>query len=536
VIPMPESLSPDQVDALLRAAPPGAAVHLVGAGGCGVSGLGHLLLDLGFRVTGSDLVSNDETQQLVARGAQVGCGHLAEWVAAARPVVLGYSSAVGPDNPELQAAVQMGVPVVRRAVLLAALLHRQAGICVAGMHGKTTTTAWLALALQNMGLPVSWAVGGQVPQLVRAAAFSSPHVARPKPLFVIEADESDGTLGLFQPEHTILLNVDAEHLDHYTGIESVCSDFGRFANRTHGLKVYCRDDHHLERLLAGQAGSVSFGFHRQADYQVRTEERSPTQSSEQRFAIWHHGEKLGGFTTRLIGQKNLSNAGGVIALLHQLGCAPSDIARAMAPFRGVARRQQLLHADARLQVYDDYGHHPSEIRATLQAFRSLRPGRLLVAFQPHRYTRTRHLLHEFATAFQGADLLWLTDIYPASEPAIPGVSGAVLAAAVRAHGQAVEYVPTLQELGQAVLSTARAGDLVLFLGAGDITQVAHQVARQLQAESAPPRVGSAAADTSAPSPQAGQPAARKMGDGPGAAAARTNSLLGIEGLIEVARA
>ena len=484
-------LTSEQVDALLTAAGSGSVVHLVGAGGCGMSGLGHLLLDLGHRVTGSDVVTGEEVRQLQARGADIHCAHSSELVQASQPVLVVFTSAVRHDNVELQAARELNIPVVRRATLLAALLRRQHGICVAGMHGKTTTSSLLAFALENLGSQPSFAIGALVPQLSRHARFSLS-----APYFVIEADESDGTLRQFHPEHVILLNVDAEHLDFYEGIESVCREFTCFAAQARGLKVYCCDDANLSCALDAQPGAVSFGFHPMSDYRVETLAPLPS-SLATSFTIWHRGAKLGDFTTLLIGEKNLSNAAAVIALLHQLGHAPADIGRAIASFCGAARRQQLLYADGRVRIYDDYGHHPNEIRATLRTFKQLGARRLLVAFQPHRFTRTQLLLQEFATCFADADELWLTEIYPASEPPIPGVSSAVMAQVICAQGQPVHYVPELKDLGATVMKAVQPGDLVLFLGAGDTTKVAQEAAAQCRTGvvSAPPSSRTSSLDT-----------------------------------------
>ncbi len=464
-------LQPGPVSTLLEAAGPGAVVHLIGAAGCGMSGLGHLLLDLGHRVTGSDLQANEETAQLQARGAEIFSGHAAAQIKSAPPVLVVYSSAIRTNNPELRAALKMKIPVVRRAVLLAALLQRQRGICVAGMHGKTTTSALLAFALEQLGAQPSYAIGALVPQLARHARFT-PHSALRIPHFVIEADESDGSLREFTPQHAIVLNVDEEHLDFYENLDAICCEFAHFAAQTTGHLVFCADDPRLAELFTTRPGAISYGFHPLAAYRIESKAAGA-------FEIWHVGQKLGDFTTALIGEKNLSNCAAVIALLHQLGFAPEKIAAAIAPFRGAARRQQELFSDARVRVFDDYGHHPNEIRATLQAFRQLGARRLLVAFQPHRFTRTQHLLNEFAACFDGADRLWLTEVYAASEPEIPGINSAVLAEAIRARGLAVEYVPALDALGAAVRAALQPGDLVLFLGAGDITKVAHELAAEL---------------------------------------------------------
>ena len=493
-------LNSEQVDALLAAAGTSATVYLIGAGGCGMSGLGHLLLDLRFAVAGSDLMENDDVRLLRLRGAQIRSGHVAAQIAAARPVLVVYSSAIRMDNPELVAAQQLQIPIVRRAVLLAALLRRQRGICVAGMHGKTTTTALLAFALEQLHAEPSFAVGAAVPQLARHARFSEaetiasersapaagrnlPPAARPGGWFVVEADESDGTLREFQPEHAIILNVDEEHLDYYANFEAICDEFQRFADQTSGRVIYCADDPQLVAQFARRPKAVSYGFNPLANYRI--EPSSGGVASPSRFEIWRNDENLGGFAIQLLGEKNISNAAAVITLLHELGYVAADIARAIAPFQGAARRQQELFRDERYRLFDDYGHHPREISATLHALKAL-AGRLLVAFQPHRFTRTQHLLGQFATCFAEADQLWVTDVYAASEAEIPGVNGAVLAAAIRSH-QPVEYVSEAVQLPAAMRAAMQPGDLVLFLGAGDITLAAHQLAAQLSKEMSDPR-------------------------------------------------
>ncbi len=461
------------VEEVLRGAAPGAVAYLVGAGGCGVSGLGHLLLDAGFRVAGSDLTLNQETRELEARGAVIHEGHAAKNVVEAKPFLMAWSSAIRPDNVELMEARKLGCPVVRRARVLSALMNRRRGICVAGMHGKTTTTAMLAFALEALGARPSYAIGSMVAQLSPHARFAGAEDG----WFVAETDESDGSLGCFTPEQAVLLNLDEEHLDHFPNMEAICKEFGDFARKTRGPVFYCADDARLVAMLGERADGVSYGFKAGARYRAFMGQSG--KRGETLFQVWQETQYLGEFRTRLAGEKNVSNATAVVAILHEMGYAPEKIAAAIAPFDGARRRQELLWHDGQTRVFDDYGHHPREIAATLAALKSAGSGRLLVAFQPHRYTRTQHLQEQFAECFGAADLLWITGIYAASENPISGVSGEALAEAVRQHGQAVQYAADLDALRRAVRQTMKPGDTVIFQGAGDITQAAHELAREL---------------------------------------------------------
>jgi len=496
--------TPQQVNALLDNVPRGSVVYLIAAGGCGMSGLGHLLLDLGFTVHGSDLVENDEVRQLRARGATIHLGHRADQLRAANPVLVVYSSAIRSDNLEVQAARELNLPIVRRAVLLAALMQRQSGVCVAGMHGKTTTTSLLVWALQKLGASPSYAIGSMVPQLARHAAFlecgdlsplshgatcrdavddksstqnSADKSAHAK-FFVVEADESDGTLREFRPTHSIILNVDEEHLDYFVNVQNICREFEQFTASTKECVVFCADDARVAEMMAKRPDAVSYGFNALAQYRIEIIDADS-------FAIWLRGEKLGEFTIQLRGEKNISNAAAVIAFLHQLGHGPDVIRDAIAEFRGAARRQQELFSNETIRIFDDYGHHPNEIRATLSALKPLGK-RLVVLFQPHRYTRTLNLMQHFAESFGDADHLFLTDVYAASEPEIAGANSAALATAICARGQKVEYVPLLKNLVAAVSAEIQRGDVILFLGAGDITQAAHQLANELRMQSTQP--------------------------------------------------
>lgn len=464
---------------LLDEAGAGAAVHLVGAGGCGVSALGHVLLDMGFRVSGSDLSMNEAMVQLRDRGAMMHEGHSSSHVFEAQPVCLVYSSAVPSENVELNAAAELGMPVVRRGEFLAAMMSRQRGVCVSGMHGKTTTTAMLAFVLDRLGCAPSYAVGALLPQMNPHGRWSVGEKTGSPPLFVAETDESDGTLGAFRPDHAIVLNVDDDHLDHFGEFEAVCEAFGRFGSRVRERLVYCGDDERLASLYSGHPTAVSYGFSESADYRVSSAAWLESARCWE-FSITAGARSWGPFRLGLIGRQNVSNAAAVVSLLLELDFDARMVSEALALFRGVMRRQQLVFANRHYRVFDDYGHHPTEIKATLRAFREAHSGRLLVAFQPHRYTRTHQLMNQFASSFRGADRLWLTDIYAASERAIPGVDGSRLAEAIRATGQPVDYRPTLEGVREAVRQEMKPGDLMLFLGAGDITQAAHELAADLE--------------------------------------------------------
>ena len=461
-------LSREQVEQWLATVQPNASVYLVGAGGCGMSGLAHLLLDLGLAVQGSDLRDHAGLRLLRERGAVLHEGHAPEQLRAAQPDLVVYSSAIRMDNPELALAQQLGIPLVRRAVLLAALAHQRRAVCVAGMHGKTTTTALLAYALEQLEAPAGFAVGAGVPQLGRSARMGADASA----WFSVEADESDGTLREFHPEQAIVLNIDEEHLDYFANFQAVCDEFMTFAEQTHGRLIFCADDACLLELFGGHARSVSYGFNPAADYHAEV-------LGSGRFSVECAGEALGEFSLKLWGEKNISNAVAVVAFLHANGFEADAIREALKGFQGADRRQQELFCDERFRIFDDYGHHPAEIEATLRAIRERCAGRLLVAFQPHRYSRTQHLLSEFAGCFGEADLLWITEVYAASEEPIADIHGQRLVEAIAATGQPAAFTATLDLLRNKVRQALKPGDVAVFLGAGDITQVAHALAKDL---------------------------------------------------------
>ena len=463
----------------------GAPVHLVGISGCGMACLGHLLLDRGFAVSGSDLAWNGFSRSLADRNAAIFQGHDAVRLSENRPELVIYSSAIPRDNSELAAARRLGIPTVRRAAFLASVLALQRSVCVAGMHGKTTTAALLAFALRDLGISTSYAAGGEAPQLPAPAAdvdgdFVNGNSDQECPWFVAEIDESDGGLRDFHPAELLLLNIDDEHLDYFVSVDRIRAEFESLADRTQGGSVFCADDGDLIEIFSNRSGAVSYGYHPLADYRIELEPFDYAQPAMERFGLWFRGRLVGRFTLQLAGRANVSNAAAAVVWLLRQGFGAKEIAAAVARFKGVRRRQEVLFSDSRFCVMDDYAHHPTEIRETIQAVRRRAPKRLVAVFQPHRYTRTERLMQQFASCFDDADRVWLTEIYSAREKPIPGVSGEALAAVMRESGRSLEWESSLDRLWQGVRGDLKSGDVVLFLGAGGITRSAHQLVSALR--------------------------------------------------------
>ncbi len=445
-------------------------VHLIGVAGSGMSGLAGLLLALGHRVSGSDKVDTTEVRRLQGEGLVFHCPHSAQIVQDAEIVV--YSSAVKKGNPAYDEAVRLGKPLIRRAEALASLMAIRRGILVAGMHGKTTTSSMAAHVLRAGGLRPCHYVGAEIPIL-----GTNAHWDQEGEYFVAEGDESDGTIALFEPEHTILLNIEEEHLDYYSDLAAIETVFRQLLDQTHGKIFYCIDDANTTRLCETRAHGVSFGSSCRADYRYETPHAHQFQS---RFAVFQRGERLGEVTLNVPGRHNVSNATSVIALAMELGVEFSTVVAALETFRGARRRFEFKHAGPRYAVVDDYGHHPSEIRATLETARACHGGRIVAMFQPHRFTRTQALCEEFGQAFGQADVVMVTDIYPASEMPIAGVSGQTVVDALHRHGhQNAFFEPHLHRLAARVGALVQPGDLLLSMGAGNIHEAATQLVRDL---------------------------------------------------------
>jgi UDP-N-acetylmuramate--alanine ligase len=457
-------------------------VHFVGVGGIGMSGLAEVLRTLEFDVSGSDLRPNENTRRLESLGARIFVGHTAENVDGADVVV--YSSAIHSTNPEIARARELEIPIIPRAEMLAELMRTRYAVTIAGSHGKTTTTSLVATVLRAAGLDPTVVVGGKVNALGTNARLGEGD------LFVAEADESDGSFLKLTPTIAVVTNIDAEHLDHYGTHDAVKDAFVQHANCVpfYGLCVMCVDHPSVQEILPRiERRHVTYGVSRQADYRAsaaRFEGISTT------FDAARRGERLGTFVVHMPGAHNVLNAMAVIAVADELG-VPLDVTRdALASFHGVQRRFTILGQPALsragregdVMIVDDYGHHPAEIEATLDAAQRGFDRRVVVAFQPHRYSRTKLLFDEFTRAFNKADVLLVTEVYPAGEKPIDGASGESLAEGIRAHGHhAVTFVRDKKQMARALVDVVEPGDLVIALGAGDINASARKLAAMLEA-------------------------------------------------------
>jgi UDP-N-acetylmuramate--alanine ligase len=437
-------------------------VHFVGIGGIGMSGIAEVLLNLGWQVSGSDAKASALTRRLEPLGARIHVGHDAAHVGDADVVV--YSSAVRPDNPELQRARERKIPVIPRAEMLAELMRLKFSVAVAGAHGKTTTTSLVANVLAQAGLDPTIVVGGRLLALGTNAKLGRGDY------LVAEADESDGSFLHLMPTIAVVTNIDAEHLDHYANLTAIMDAFVQFVNMVpfYGAAVLCLDDANVQAVIP-RIGKrfLTYGMASQADVTGRILESSDAGS---RFEVTHQGRVLGEARIRMPGDHNVLNALAAITVGLELRVPFPTLAAALQEFLGVARRFEIRAVEHDVVFVDDYGHHPTEIAATLRAAKRNYARRLVVVFQPHRYSRTRLLLQEFGRAFFDADVLFLADIYAASEEPIPGVDSGLLLRTLREHGHKnVCHLPDKERLTEAIASTIQAGDLVLTLGAGDVT-------------------------------------------------------------------
>ena len=470
---------------------PSQRVHFIGIGGIGMSGIAEILLTMGYAVSGSDLRTSPVTERLERLGATIYPGHAAGNAAASDVVVT--SSAIVEDNPEVLVARERKIPVIQRAEMLAELMRLKYGIAIAGMHGKTTTTSMVAAVLAGGDLDPTVVVGGRVDAL-----GSNARLGRSQYL-VAEADESDRSFLKLSPILSVVTNLDREHMDSYADMKDVENCFVEFMDKVpfYGAVTACVDDPRLREILPRVRRRVyTYGTSEEADFCLRM---LPTETGIwpareaglragppcARFEVNARGLVLGPFELHVPGRHNVLNATAAVAIGVQLGVAPEKIAAGLASFRGVDRRFQVRGMEGGVTVIDDYGHHPTEIRATLQAARECGYGRVLVLFQPHRYTRTRDLMTEFAAAFGDADAVEVLDIYAASEQPIEGITGESLAAAIREKkGGCVRYAASMAEAVADLVKDARPGEMILTLGAGSVSQAGPMLLQALRSNAA----------------------------------------------------
>lgn len=449
-------------------------IHFVGIGGIGMSGIAEVLLNLGYHISGSDVRESEVTRRLQALGCEISYGHRKENVKDSDVVV--FSSAVRKENPEVEVAEQRLIPVIPRAEMLAELMRMKVGVAIAGTHGKTTTTSLIATVLAAGGLDPTVVIGGRLNSLGTNARLGQGDY------LVAEADESDGSFVKLMPTIAVVTNIDPEHLDHYRGgIEEIKEAFLNFVNKIpfFGLAVLCLDHPNIQSLIPRlKKRFTTYGLTTQADFQAKEVAFDGLSTS---FDVLHRRKELGRLKIQMPGLHNVYNSLATLATAFELDIPFGTVKEALRDFSGIQRRFQVKGERQGVLVIDDYGHHPVEIMATLRAARTGWEKRIVVVFQPHRYTRTQALFHEFLTAFNDADVLILTDIYPAGEDRIEGVDAKRLFEGIRDYGHKdVTYIPEKNEIVDHLLRTVKPGDLVVTLGAGDIWQVADELVKRLK--------------------------------------------------------
>jgi len=448
-------------------------IHFVGIGGIGMSGIAEVLLNLGYHVSGSDMKESEVTRRLQALGCKISFDHRKENVKDADVVVV--SSAIRKGNPEVEVAEQRLIPVIPRAEMLAELMRMKVGVAIAGTHGKTTTTSLIATVLAAGGLDPTVVIGGRLNSLGSNARLGQGD------FLVAEADESDGSFVTLMPTIAVVTNIDPEHLDYYRGIEEIKEAFLQFVNKIpfFGLAVLCLDHPNIQSLIPRlKKRFTTYGLTTQADFQAKeiVFERLSTS-----FDVLHQRKEVGRLKIQMPGLHNVYNSLATVATAYELDIPFRTVQEALREFGGIQRRFQIKGEKQGVLVVDDYGHHPVEIMATLRAARTGWERRIVVVFQPHRYTRTQALFQDFLTAFNDADVLVLADIYPAGEDRIEGVEAKRLYEGIRDYGHRdVTYLPDKKEIVEHLLRTVRSGDLVITLGAGDIWQVSEELVKRLE--------------------------------------------------------
>ncbi|MBN1365359.1 MAG: UDP-N-acetylmuramate--L-alanine ligase [Syntrophaceae bacterium] len=439
-------------------------IHFVGIGGIGMSGIAEVLVNLGYNVSGSDIQPSETTSRLQKIGAKIIIGHAAENIGNADVVVT--SSAVKENNPEVTEAHRKSIPVIPRAEMLAELLKMKFSVAVSGSHGKTTTTSMISTVLAQGNLDPTMVLGGKLASIGSNARLGDGEI------IVAEADESDGSFLKLSPTIAVITNIDREHLDYYPGITEIKEAFLKFVNIVpfYGCTVICNDNVYVREIISFiKRRFITYGIENPADFcatDVKFTKRKTT------YGLLYKGEKLGEVELTVPGLFNVYNSLAAIAVARELNLDFVTIKEGLKSFSGVQRRLEIKGRVGNITVVDDYGHHPTEIKETLTAMRQIWKGRLIVVFQPHRFTRTKALFREFTKAFNGVDILILNDIYPASEEPIAGINSAVLCKAIKNAGHPhVEYIPKMEDIVEYLLKTVKEKDTVATIGAGSIYKI-----------------------------------------------------------------
>ncbi|KUG22907.1 udp-n-acetylmuramate--alanine ligase [hydrocarbon metagenome] len=448
-------------------------IHFVGIGGIGMSGIAEVLVNLGYHISGSDVQKSETTARLQKLGAQVVIGHAAENIGNADVVVT--STAVKSSNPEVVEAHRRGVPVIPRAEMLAELLKMKFSVAVSGSHGKTTTTSMISTILARGGLDPTMVIGGKLASIGSNARLGDGEV------IVAEADESDGSFLKLSPTIAVITNIDREHLDFYAGITEIKDAFLKFANIVpfYGCTVICSDNIHAGEIIPLiKRKVITYGIESPADYSAREIKLLKRKTT---YILSYKGTNLGKIELTVPGMFNVYNSLAAAAVARELGLDFATIRKGLQSFSGVQRRLEIKGRAGGITVVDDYGHHPTEIRETLAAMRQIWKDRLIVVFQPHRFSRTKALFDEFTKAFRNVDILIINDIYPASEEPIAGINSAALCEAIRQTGQShVKYISQAESTVKYLLKTAKAKDTVVTLGAGSIYKIGENFLKQLR--------------------------------------------------------
>ncbi|MEO6848051.1 MAG: UDP-N-acetylmuramate--L-alanine ligase [Chthoniobacterales bacterium] len=457
-------------DLTTRLTGPPLSIHLLGVAGSGMSGIAALLLALGHHVSGSDKADTVEIERLKEKGLKFSNAHDAAHVADVDLVI--YSSAIKPGNPAFDEAQRLQKPLFRRADALASIMAAKKGIIVSGMHGKTTTSSMCAHVFRVCGLKPSHYVGAEIPVLGTNAQWDAEGEH-----FVAEGDESDGTLINYHPEHAIVLNIEPEHLDFYKDLAAIDAVYSKLTSQTGNKVVYCGDDPGAARICSSHPGAISYGFEEACNYHLQDFRMGAFSST---FDVWHGGKRVGEIQLNIPGRHNALNALAVIALALEIDLPFDLIAEGIASFRGAKRRFEVKYESSEHLIVDDYGHHPSEIAATLATARNAGRQHVIVLFQPHRYSRTLALKDDFGRSFKDADTVFITEIYAASEKPLPGISGQTIVDAIKANGhQSVYFEPDMEQLHKKVGAILEGNALILTLGAGNIHECGTRLAEDL---------------------------------------------------------